>query len=153
MVCSCILELEPLEKSHERSRSAVLIPDFKYRVVAEVVFLSETACVIDFGLRAIASVDRLSRPCEVGEYIKGEISLNLPLCTEIAPSEVFKTLTHKWRIDRISADLTPYVSHSDNPRFFTRDDSRIHYREVSSTRSVKAANYILQCTEVSLPSE
>jgi hypothetical protein len=41
---------EPLEKSGEKSRSVVVIPDSKYRVVAEVTFLSEKACIIDFGL-------------------------------------------------------------------------------------------------------
>lgn len=122
---------KPLAKTDERSRSAVVIPDFKYRVVAEVTFLSEKACIIDFGLRAIASSDRISVPCKVGEYVTGEISLSLPLCTEIAPSEVYP----------------------ENPRFFTRDDSRIHYQDVSSTRSVKATDYILQCTEVPLASE
>jgi hypothetical protein len=144
---------KPLAKTDERSRSAVVIPDFKYRVVAEVTFLSEKACIIDFGLRAIASSDRISVPCKVGEYVTGEISLSLPLCTEIAPSEVYNTLTHRWIINRISADLTPYVAHPENPRFFTRDDSRIHYQDVSSTRSVKATDYILQCTEVPLASE
>ncbi len=142
---------EPLEKSDERSRSAVVIPDFKYRVVAEVTFFSEKACVIDFGLRAIASPDRISLPCGVGEYVTGEIRLNLPLCTEITPNEVSKTLIRRWEINRISADLTPYAAHLENPRFFTRDDSRVRYQDVPSTRSVKATDYILHCTEVLLP--
>jgi hypothetical protein len=141
---------EPLEKSDERSRSAVVIPDFKYRVVAD---LSEKACVIDFGLRAIASSDRISLPCEVGEYVTGEIKLNLPLCTEITPSEVYKTLMHRWKINKISVDLTPYAPQPENPRFFTRDDSSVHYQDVPSTRSVKATDSILNCTEILLQTQ
>jgi hypothetical protein len=142
---------EPLEKSDKQSRSAVEIFDFKYRVVAEVTFFSEKACVIDFGLRATADSDRIFHPCEVGEYVTGEIRLNLPICTEIMPHEVSKTLMHRWKINRISADLTPYIAPPENPRIFSRDDSRVHHQDVPSTRSVKATDYVLHCTEVLLP--
>lgn len=139
---------EPLTKSKERTRSAVCIPDFKYRVVAEVTFVSEKASVIDFGLRATASSDRLPAACKTGDYVSGEIALNLPLCTDIVPDEVLSTLAHAWKINRIIADLTPYIAHPENSRFFYRDDSRLQYQDVSSTRAVRAKNYILDCSEV-----
>ena len=141
----------PLSRCDDKTRSAVCIPGFKYRVVAEVAFLSEKACVIDFGLRATATPDLLPAACKAGDYVSGESKLNLPLCTDIVPDEVFKTLAHTWKINRISADLTPYITHPENPRFFTRDDSRIHYQEVQSTQSVRASDYILHCTEALLP--
>jgi len=144
---------DPLTRCDERSRSAVCIPDFKYRVVAEVTFVSEKACVIDFGLRATASSDQISFPCKIGDYVSGEVRLSLPLCTDILPDEVFKTLAHRWKVNRISADLTPYIAGPDNPRFFTRDGSRIQHQEVPSTQSVKASDYILQCTEVLRPDD
>lgn len=140
---------EQLAKSEERSQSAVAIQDFKYRVVAEVTFLSEKVCILDFGLQAIGAL--ISPLCKEGDYVSGEIRLNLPLCTEIGPDEVFKTLKHRWRVNSISADLTPYVAQPENPSFFTRDDSRVHYQDVSSTRSVMARDYILHCTEVFPP--
>ena len=44
----------PLRRCGATSPSAVAIPDFRYRVLAEGVFLSEQACIIDFGLRVVA---------------------------------------------------------------------------------------------------
>ena len=49
-----------LESTDERSKSAVPVADYNYRVVAEVVYLSEKACVIDFGLRAIRTTEWLT---------------------------------------------------------------------------------------------
>jgi len=79
--------------------------------------------------------------------------LSLPLCTDIVPDEVLKTLAHKWEINRISADLTPYIAGPDDPRFFTRDGSRIQYQDVPSTQSLKASDYILHCTDALLPDD
>jgi len=143
----------PLTVDKRRTRSAVSIPDFKYHVVAEVTFLSEKACVIDFGLQATAPSDLLPFDCKVGDYVSGDVELSLPLCTDIVPDEIFKGLAHTWKINRISADLTPYVAQPDSPRFFTRDGSRIQYQDVPSTDSVRASNYILHCTEEPPPEE
>jgi len=118
--------------------------------VAEVVHLSEKACVIDFGLRAIAGSDLLATGCIEGDYVAGEVWLNLPLCFEIAPESVLLSLRYRWKVERISADLTPFVAHPDNPRFFTRDDSRVRYEEVTATSSIKAHSYILCCSEMPL---
>ena len=141
-----------LVKVDERTKSAVPIEDYKYRVVAEVRYVSEKACIIDFGLTATASVDLLPDECREGDHVRGEIYLNLPLCTDVVPEELFKILAHKWQVNRISADLTPYVASSENPRFLSRDDSRIRYQEVTATRSVRANSYVLHCSEaVELP--
>jgi len=133
--------------SSERSASAIPVDDYKYRVVAEVAHFSEKACVIDFGLRATADPDLLPPGCTKGDYVTGEIGLDLPLCTPVVPEPVSEK--HRWQVNRISADLTPYVAHPDNPRFFTRDDSRIRYQEVPSTESFRAQTYILHCSEIS----
>jgi hypothetical protein len=137
---------EKLTKTIEREKSALPAPDFRYRVVAEVIYLSERACIIDFGLKVTSTDDILPSGCQNGDYVMGEVGLRLPLVTEVGPEEEFKKLTYRWRVNRISADLTPYIAH-DNPRFFTRDDSRIQYQDVLSTQSVKARDYVLHCTE------
>jgi hypothetical protein len=136
-----------LERTDERRKSAIPVADYNYQVVAEVAYLSEKACVIDFGLRAIRTPDLLSPECRQGDYVTGKVSIGLPLCTEVVPEEVLKTLTHKWRVNRISADLTPYVAHQDNPRFSFRDESRIRYQEVKSTDTIRTREYVLHCSE------
>lgn len=137
-----------LERTDERRKSAIPVADYKYRVLAEVAYLSEKACVIDFGLRAIRTPDFLSPACKQGDYVTGEISIGLPLCTEVVPEEVSKTLTHKWRVNRISADLTPYVMRPDKPRRYFRDETQIQHQEVKSTTTLRTHAYILHCSEI-----
>ena len=136
-----------LASSKERSRSAVPVDDYKYRVVAEVTYLSERACIIDFGLKATASSDRLSAGCKKGDYVTGEICLNLPLGTEVGPEEVFKKLAHRRQVKRISADMTPYVPHPDYSGGSIRDASQVRYQDVPDTSSVRADSYV-HCSEV-----
>jgi hypothetical protein len=137
-----------LAKTSERDKSAVPISDFRYRVTAEVVFFSEKSSVIDFGLRAIAHSDNVSPDCKQGDFVTGELALNLPLCTAIVPEEISKTLSRKWHVNEIHADTTPYISRPDNPKFFFRDESQVHFALVSSTRAAKAHDYVLHCTKL-----
>jgi hypothetical protein len=62
-----------LERTDERRKSAIPGADFNYQVVAEVAYLSEKACVIDFGLRAIRTPDLLSPKCKQGDYLSALI--------------------------------------------------------------------------------
>ena len=137
-----------LVRTDERSKSAVPIADYKYRVVAELVYLSEKACIIDFGLKAIRTADLLSPECKQGDYVTGQISIGLPLCTEMVPEEVLNTLAHKWHVNRISADLTPYVAQPENSRFHIRDESKIRHQDINSTKALSTHTYILHCSEI-----
>ena len=133
---------ERLGKANEREKSVAPVSDFKYRVVAEVVYVSESACIIDFGLKATTTDDLLPSDCRKGDFVEGEIGLRLPLVTEVGPEEEFKKLAYRWRVDRISADLTPYL----NSR---RDESRLQYQNVAATDSLRASCYVLHCCKVS----
>jgi hypothetical protein len=137
-----------LEKTQESGKSAVAVPNYKYRVVAELVFLSEKSCVIDFGLSAIGYADNIPPECKEGEYVTGEVALGLPLCTGIVPKEILNSMRRKWHVNGIQADMTPYISHPDNPKSFFRDESHIRYEPVLSTASVKTHAYILHCTNI-----
>lgn len=137
-----------LAQAEDRAKSAVCVTDYHYRVVAEVVYLSEKACVLDFGLRAIRTRDLLPPGCKQGDYVTGEINICLPLCTEVVPEDVSETLKHKWQVKRILADMTPYITRPDNPRFYFRDESQLRYQEVSSTNEVRTHGYILNCSEL-----
>jgi hypothetical protein len=137
-----------LAKAPESVKSAFAVSDYKYRVVAELVFLSEKACVIDFGLRAIGHADRVSPECKQGEYVTGEVALGLPLCTEIVPEEILNSLQCRWHVNGIYADMTPYISRPYNPKFFFRDESRIRYESTLSTASLRTHCYVLHCTKL-----
>lgn len=137
-----------LRKAPESATSAFEVSGYRYRVVAELVLLSEKACVIDFGLRAIGYADSISAECKQGDYVTGEVALGLPLCTEIVPEKILKSLERRWHVNGIHADTTPYISHAQNPRAYFRDESRIQFEPVESTASLRTHGYILHCTKL-----
>jgi len=141
---------ETLTTAHERAKSAVPVGDFAYRVVAEVTYLSEQACVIDFGLKATSYADLLPPGCLQGNYVAGEIYLDLGLNTHVGPTEeVLNTLAHRWRVNKISADLTPYdIPHPIYSGGLVRNTSRVRYQDVPGTDAINARNYVLHCSEV-----
>jgi hypothetical protein len=147
------VSVEGLAKTEAQSKSALPVADFAYQVVAELVFLSEEACVIDFGLRATARADNLRPACKQGDYVSGIVYISLPAYVMTVPDALFKTLEHRWRVNRISADLTPYTLERvapDGRRILEgmRDASRSQFREVDSTQTVSTHNYVLHCSEV-----
>lgn len=133
-----------LSQSSENSKAAIAIADNAYRVNAEVIYISQdpsqAACIVDFGLKAISDTDVLPPGSRVGDFVAGEVRLELPLCTKLSPHN----LTHRWRVNRISADLTPYVAHPDRG-YFIRDSSQVRYQDVVGTDSVHAESYVLHC--------
>jgi hypothetical protein len=142
-----------LVRIEAESKSAIPVADFEYRVVAEVIYVSEKTCIIDFGLRAIANWGNLCSACKEGDYVSGIIGIGFPAYAADAPDPLFKTLERRWRVNRISADLTPYTSEvcmPDGSRIpeGMRDGSRIQYQEVNSTQSLRTHSYILHCSEV-----
>jgi hypothetical protein len=140
----------PLIRSVETTKSANPIADNSYRVNAEVIYISDdtklASCILDFGLRAICDGDVLPRGCQKGDYVTGELSLGLPLCASVYSDE----LTYQWKVNKVSADLTPYVL-DPAKRVRTRDVSAIKYEAVSGTEAVKAERYVLHCSQLSRP--
>jgi hypothetical protein len=135
-----------LTRAAERTKSAVPIGDNYYRVNAEVIYIShdpkQAACILDFGIKAISeSGGLLGVPlppgCQEGDYVTGEIRLELPLCTDVHPHD----LAHRWRVNRISADLTPFVN-------YPGDTSEVRYQDVAGTDSGEAASYVLHCSDL-----
>lgn len=99
-----------LRDSGESTKGAVALPDGRYRVNAEVIYVSQEeplrASIIDFGLKAEDDgANLLPQGCIAGSYVSGEIRLELPLCG--APHG--HNLSHRWLVHSVSADLTPFV--------------------------------------------
>lgn len=139
----------PLVLSAEHTRSAVPIADGRYRVNGEILYVSQdakqSAFIIDFGIKAIADgLSLLPDKCNEGHFVTGEVELLLPLCTSVHTHN----LAHRWRVNDVSADLTPFVL-SSAERVYVRDKSQITYKEVLGTDSVKAHSYLLNCTDLS----
>ena len=131
--------------STARLRSAREGTDYSYQVVAEIVHVSEGSSLIDFGLRAVGHTDWLPTGCKQGDYVTGDVLLSFPLCFDPLPEDVIASMDYDWVIKHIMADLTPYRPFEENSRLFVRDDQRVAYEEVKSTRDRTADSYILQC--------
>jgi len=128
------------------TRSATPIADGRYRVNAKVIYISQdtklAARIIDFGIRAVCDgADLLPDGCVEGDYVSGEISPDLPLCT--APHAC--DLSHRWHVNEVFADLKPFVLSSVG-RVYVRDSSQVRYQAVACTDSVKARSYLLNCS-------
>jgi len=138
-----------LTKSQEESRTAVAGPDFHYRVSAEVIYLSKSACVIDFGLLAIGNSDQIPPGCKEGNYVAGQFRLNLPNCILGVPDELMPRLAHRWQVNGILADMAEEVLFSVNSQAPHWRESKIPYRDVASTAdSGPCHGYILKCSQV-----
>jgi hypothetical protein len=63
--------------------------------------------------------------------VPGEVRLDLPLCTAVHSHN----LDQRWRINRVSADLTDFMYHPG-------DVSEVRYQDVPGTDSVRAGSYV-----------
>jgi len=136
-----------LTRAAERTKGAVPIANNYYRVNAEVIYVShdpkQAACILDFGIKAISEsggilgVPLPPAACQEGDYVTGQIRLELPLCTDVHPHD----LAHRWRVNRISANSTPFVDHPG-------DASGVRYQDVAGTDSIDALSYVLHCSDL-----
>jgi hypothetical protein len=132
-------------------KEARLVAGCEYRVVAEILYAVDRACVIDFGLRAACDLAGRDVPegIRAGSFIAGEIYIGIPLCIPVIPEQLSLTLKHKWRIEGIGANVTPLVESvsSSGLKFRHYDASRTAYEEVSATNT-GAMNYVLHCEQL-----
>ena len=138
---------EQLPKAIGRGKTAVPIPEYRYRVMAELVRLSEHACIIDFGLKVVGDADSIAAECRPGDFVTGVVALSLTHGRALPAEKTHEFVSRKWRVNSIQADITPYISLPDNPRFFFRDESKIKYQSVWSTGDVRTHAYVLHCSE------
>ncbi len=83
------------------TQSAVEAPGHRYRVVAQVVYVSESAVVIDFGLRAVGDRHLMPAGTQVGEYLAGEIMLFFQHWCHPLPDADSRCATSRLREDNI----------------------------------------------------
>lgn len=137
-----------LRVTHTARKQAEVSVGCDYTVVAEILYVSGEACLIDFGLLAVCSLPGRDVPNEVraGTHVAGFIYVGVPLCIPTVPDQFMRSLKHKWRIGGISANITPLVESVSvsGQRFRHYDESRIAYESVDSTNT-GAMDYVLHC--------
>ena len=132
----------------ETTKNALALANNYYRVNAEVIYISQDptqkACILDFSIKAISEFGGLlaiplPAGCKEGDYVCGDIRLELALCTAAHPHNLIR----RWRVNRIYADLT-------NFQLTPGDISRVRYQEVSGTDAIRAGSYILHSSTTDL---
>jgi hypothetical protein len=147
---------QQLQIATGRHKSAIHATHFGYLATAEVLFRSEKACLIDFGVIAIRTADVLPNRAAVGDYVTGEIGLSIDRTT-VVPEEIESSVPqYRWEVEKITADVTPYIPHPANSRVLVKDESRLRYREVQATSDVCGlpttesvrGGFILHCKQI-----
>ena len=137
-----------LARSTERVRAAVPLERDYYSISAEIIHISQNSkypfCILDFGMMAFSqSGSLLGLPlppeCREGDYVAGEIRLELPIWGEPSPYD----LRYRWRVNGVVADLA-------NFSLYPGDLGKSDYQDVSGTASVLAGSYILHCSNLGL---
>jgi hypothetical protein len=152
------LEFHPqaLKVVSPRPKEARLAIGCDYSVVAEILYASDTACLIDFGLRAACSLPgrHVPKRARVGDYIAGVIYVGIPLSIPLIPEHFMPTMRYKSHIGGISANVTPLIE--SKSVFWAKqktrhyDKSRISFEEVKGTNT-GAMDYILHCELLTQP--
>jgi hypothetical protein len=143
---------QSLTNTEDQTKSAALLPNFGYLVTAQVIFKSKEGCLIDFGFPAVGTPDLVLGEARVNEYVTGEIRLFVERQTALSSDNERLVPRCRWHVAGITADLTPYIQHSD-PTFskvLVRDDSRAEYKQVPSTLAVDQEMRIPTTTNIRL---
>jgi len=135
-----------LLRAAEKIKAAIPLADNYYHVSAEVIYISQdpsqAGCILDFGMQAISEMGGLlgiplQPECKEGDYVTGEIRLELPLCTVVHPHKLIR----KWRVEGISADVADYC-------VTPGDISKPCYQEVPGTDAIRTGSYVLHCSAI-----
>jgi hypothetical protein len=152
------LEFHPraLKVVSPRPNETRLVIGCDYSVVAEILHVSDKACLIDFGLRAACSLPGRDVPkrAKVGDYVEGVIYVGIPLCIPQIPEHFMPTIRHKWHIGGISANITPLIESKSvwwsGPKTRQYDKSKMAFKEIGSTNT-GAMDYVLHCDLIAEP--
>jgi hypothetical protein len=124
----------------------------RYKVVADVVFVTDEVWVIDFGLPAYTEA-RAPQPVQVGGQVEGELYLGVdPFMYKESLWSIpgIPSLAREFRVERIVLETTPWISgYAGSTPTRMRDQSKESFVEVPQTDAWrdddKGAHYVLQC--------
>jgi hypothetical protein len=147
-------------QSEQRTKSCTKLGAAKYAIIAEVIFLTDKAWVLDFGICAFQE----SKPppgISLGTFVKATIHLG------IDPFFYFEglnklprvpALIYTWKINSIGRQTAPFIeSHDPSGRkILLRDEEKLRYEDVMKTDAWKDdddgnSEYVLSCAFLPVP--
>lgn len=148
-----------LQISPVREKSARLVSECLYEVVAEVLYAANGCWVIDFGVLAFQDQ---SPPAGIsaGSFVRGELSLT------IDPFFYFErlwklpnvpALIYTWRLEELALNTTPWIEVVKNGRVVNvLDETRVSYEKVTSTSDrslsgLQGDSWVFRCSRLNVP--
>ncbi len=143
-----------LAYTRSTGKSAHRIDDGRYQVVAEVAYVSDELCVLDFGIAVFVAREHPSW-VKPGVFVAGDVALQVDYYIYFeflhklpdAPP-----LIYSWKIDGISMQTAPYILQGPT---LVRDKSKLAYRDLEKTNAWQDddgyAEYVLHCTKLGEP--
>jgi hypothetical protein len=146
------LFVQSLERSARPEKQADHLEGSRYRVSAEIVYLSDRAAVVDFGLQAYwdrhgEPDTRIPEGATVGSFVCGEIGLGIdpyPYFEQPYKLPGIPALIYTWHIDAITMNWAPYI-HGADPTgrpCWVADESKIVREAVERTDGPTPVRYI-----------
>jgi hypothetical protein len=145
-----------LSSKHFRASSG-----YTYDVSAEIVFISEAICVLDFGLAAYSeSSSTLKAGYQLGDFVQGRISLGIDpffYFEQLSKISGVPPLIYEWRINSVEQDTSPLVPTEIGGRQGYRKLTGRSFHAVRATsENVTVPNeisplHVLHCTKLDRP--
>jgi hypothetical protein len=152
---SFALEFFPLDHKPSAStqKQATHIAGSRYKVNAEVIYLSKGAWVIDFGICAFQQAPPPSQTRN-GTWLEATIYLGIDpffYFDELAHVSQMPALFYDWHVKEIMVETAPFIETRDSKgtRLLVRDEAKSAYRKIDQTCASKDDNgyaeYVLCC--------
>jgi hypothetical protein len=125
----------------------------RYEVHAQVIYLSPSAWVVDFGLRAYQHQPP-PKGVRKGGWLAGELYVGIDpffYFEELSALPDMPELRYDWRIRSILLETTPWLEQVDHAgrTVYSRDEPRTSFVEVAETNAWSddegRASYLLEC--------
>lgn len=142
-----------------KQKSFKRIDAAKYEIVGEVVFLTDTVWILDFGVCAF----RESKPplgINVGSFVTAEIYLGIDpffYCEYLYGLQGMPPLIFTWKIKAIGQQTAPFIE-SRKPsgqKLLIRDERKLGHKTITKTDAWNDdgghAEYILTCELLQAP--
>jgi len=139
-----------LKRSKPGERAFVSAGPSEYQVVAEVIYRSPKAVVVDFGLMVYRETENFEYAER--DWFDGKLNIGIDpffYSSYLKDEPGIPWIKYKFRIDEILLDTTPWIQ---DGRMQYRDESRISFRSVSKTNAWEDddgnGSYILKCSGI-----
>jgi hypothetical protein len=125
-----------------------------YDVAARVIYVRESAWVLDIGILVYGNRADLPDGVEIGDMVSGRV--HLEVSGPAVYPEAFRIpgeAVYRWQIEAIDRETTPWLQPDPERQYFHRDPDNVSFVSVPQTdawndEATHDPNYVLHCREI-----